>query len=86
MRHASSFECLYLPLVATVQVQLWGGLSSLLKGWVEPGFTQDNPDTCVPLWCSSGRLWRDKRGGEKNVARLCTSQTNDKLKVVFSLK
>lgn len=36
--------------VATLQVQLWGEPSSLLKGCVDPGFTQDNPDTCVPLW------------------------------------
>lgn len=54
--------CVCLPLVAavaTVQVH-WGGPSSLLKGCVDPGFTQDSPDTCVPLWWSSGRLWNNK--------------------------
>lgn len=34
--------------------------SSLLKGCVDPGFTQDNPDTSVPLWWSSGRLYRNQ--------------------------
>ena len=50
-----------MAAVATLQVQLWGEPSSLLKGCVDPGFTQDNPDTCVPLWWSSGRLYGNKR-------------------------
>lgn len=39
-----------------VQIQLWGEVSSLLNGCVDPGFTQDSPDTCPPLCWSSGRL------------------------------
>ena len=68
-------QCSRLPLVAaagTAQAQLWGGLSSLLKGWVDPGFTQDNPDTWVPLWCSSGRLLGNKKGGGKRKKKSVT--------------
>lgn len=39
----------------------WTGNSSLLKGWVDPGFTHDRPETCSPFGCSSGCLCKDVR-------------------------
>lgn len=45
---------------AALQALLCAAQSSLLKGCVDPGFTQDKPDTTAPLWWSSGRLYRNQ--------------------------